>query len=69
VRREIALEYLLRPIVLDGNHALCTRRKHVMHRHAAVDAAYPFLTLEEQKRADEWREREAHDRLWKSNHA
>lgn len=67
--RVIALEYLLRPIVLDAKFSLETRRKHVLQRHMQVDSAYPFLTSDEQLRADEWRKQEAHDRLWKTHHA
>lgn len=64
VTRVVALEYLLRPIILDASKTVMTRRHHVMQRHMQVDAAYPFLTPEEQERADEWRKQEAHSRLW-----
>lgn len=66
VTRDIALHFLLRPILLDDGHPLKRRRELVMQRQMQVDVAYPFLSPEEQAKADAWRAAEAHKELWKS---
>lgn len=69
VTRDIALHFLLRPIQLDQGQPLRRQRELVMQRQMQVDVAYPFLTPEEQAQADEWREGNAHQHLWKKTDA
>jgi hypothetical protein len=66
VTRDIALHFLLRPILLDDGQPLKRRRELVMQRQMQVDVAYPFLTPDEQVKADAWRVEEAHKELWKT---
>lgn len=52
-RRSVVL-MLLRPIFFRGGVSIKERHLAVMLRMAQVDGAYPFLTADEQARADKW---------------
>lgn len=55
---------LLRPIEWSWGSSIPARQALVHGRHRLVMTAYPFMTDEEKKQADEWFVKEKHDGLW-----
>ena len=62
--RAVSLRDLMRPIKWRMTSTITSRRILVAGRHRDLLVVYPFLTEEEQARADIWFEKEAHRGLW-----